>query len=206
MGLHDVLRHTAHGHGSVLTGRSAALYNALAGPLMGPLYRAVAAEVLAEVPQGGAVLDVGTGPGRLLLALARRRPDVRVVGIDPSADMVSLAGRNLQAAGLAGRAVAHVAAAEALPFPDASFDAVVSTLSAHHWADVGAAAAEQQRVLRPGGRLSAYDLRGTTTALAAELRARFPDAEAGRPRRGVAALLLVRLRGRKAATAARSGP
>jgi ubiquinone/menaquinone biosynthesis C-methylase UbiE len=47
----------------------------------------------------------------------------------------------------------------ALPWPDASLDVVVSTLSAHEWPDPVAAAAELARVLRPGGRLMIYDFR-----------------------------------------------
>ena len=52
-----------------------------------------------------------------------------------------------------------MAPAEDLSFPDASFDVVVSTLSAHHWADPARAFAAQARVLRPGGQLRVYDLR-----------------------------------------------
>ena len=50
--------------------------------------------------------------------------------------------------------------AESLPFSAGKFDLVLSTLSAHHWADPGAAINEQARVLRPGGQLPRiYDLR-----------------------------------------------
>jgi ubiquinone/menaquinone biosynthesis C-methylase UbiE len=46
-----------------------------------------------------------------------------------------------------------------LPFPDGSFDAVVSTMSMHHWADTAAGLAEIERVLRPGGRAVIWDFR-----------------------------------------------
>ena len=49
--------------------------------------------------------------------------------------------------------------AESLPFAAGAFDLVLSTLSAHHWADPTAAINEQVRVLRPGGQLRIYDLR-----------------------------------------------
>jgi ubiquinone/menaquinone biosynthesis C-methylase UbiE len=180
---YDVVRRLMHGHHEgeasrslVLTGRHAARYDRFAaGWALGWLYRAVAAQVLADVPRGGTLLDVGTGPGRLLLEVARRRPDLHAVGVDPSADMVEHALRRCRAAGLSERTEAKFAAAESLPFPDGSFDTVVSTLSAHHWADVAAGVAEQLRVLRAGGHLWVYDLRGASSAeVPAALRAQVP--------------------------------
>ena len=61
-----------------------------------------------------------------------------------------------------------MAPAEDLSFPDASFDVVVSTLSAHHWADPAQAFAAQARVLRPGGQLRVYDLRSHSVERLAE--------------------------------------
>ncbi len=49
-----------------------------------------------------------------------------------------------------------------LPFPDASFDVVVSTLSMHHWTDPAIGLAEVARVLRPDGRALIWDLRAGT--------------------------------------------
>jgi ubiquinone/menaquinone biosynthesis C-methylase UbiE len=111
------------------------------------------------VPPGGSVLDVGTGPGHLLVEIGRRRPDVRIVGVDPSADMVGHAEHRTAEASLHERVEVRVGAAESLPFGEESFDAVVSTLSAHHWADVAAAVREQARVVRAGGSIWVFDLR-----------------------------------------------
>src|ERR1700754_794034 len=52
-------------------------------------------------------------------------------------------------------------AAESLPFDDASFDWVISRLSAHHWHDVPQALAEVRRVLKPGGRVIFIDIAGS---------------------------------------------
>jgi len=177
----------------VLVGAHAAWYDRLTTRAVGFLYRAAAGQLLAELPSGGRVLDVGTGPGQLLVEVARRRPDVTGAGIDPSADMIGHAQRRLTAATAADRFDLHVAAAEDLPFPDGSFDAVVSTLSSHHWADPSAAVDEQARVLRPHGKLWIFDLRGIAPAavLTDALSARFPPQFVTRPRtRGPAALLI----------------
>ena len=143
----------------VLVGRHAAAFDHVSGVALRRLYRTVAQQVSAELPPSGSVLDVGAGPGHLLVELARQRPDIHVLGIDPSEDMVGHAERRAAEAGLSDRVDARVAAAEQLPFGDGSFDAVVSTLSAHHWSDVTVSVSEQVRVLRPGGSIWAFDLR-----------------------------------------------
>jgi ubiquinone/menaquinone biosynthesis C-methylase UbiE len=133
--------------------RASRSYDQRATRLLRGFYRTVAAEVSAAAAPGATVLDVGTGPGRLPATLAERRPDLCLHGADLSPDMVELA-RHARP-GIAFE-VADVAA---LPWPDASLDVVVSTLSAHEWPDPVAAAAELARVLRPGGRLMIYDFR-----------------------------------------------
>lgn len=100
----------------------------------------------AEVGPGRRVLDVASGPG-YLVDLAQRR-GAAAVGIDISESMVTLARRRVPAAEF------HVGPAEQLPFPDASFDAVVSAWGLPHFADHAGFFAEAHRVLRPGGRLS----------------------------------------------------
>ena len=176
--------HDHRQHGRPLVGRHASLFDTASGLALGWLYRKTAALVVADLPNGGRVLDVGTGPGRLLLAIAHRRPDAHLTGIDPSADMVGHADRHVRHAGLQNADV-RVAAAEDLPFADSSFDAVISTLSGHHWGDPVAAIAEQQRVLRPGGHLWIVDLRAKSAGvIPAALRAAFPFESISQPRLG----------------------
>ena len=95
---------------------------------------------------GVRLLDVASGPGYGAARAAARGADV--VGVDVSAEMVALAAELHPAIDF------RVADAGALPFPDASFDAVVSNLLMPHVADLPAVAAELARVLRPGGRLA----------------------------------------------------
>jgi ubiquinone/menaquinone biosynthesis C-methylase UbiE len=136
---------------------SAAPYDRLARRLMRRPYRRIARDAAAGLTPGASVLDVGTGPGWLLVELGRLRPDLRVTGVDLASDMVQAARHNLAEFG--ERATAVVADVSHLPFPDGSFDLVVSSLSLHHWADPAAGGRELARVLRPGGAVRVYDLR-----------------------------------------------
>ncbi len=91
------------------------------------------------------VLDVGTGEGQVA-RLAVRGGARRVVGLDPTWAQVQEAARRG-----GGPAYARAGAA-ALPFPSASFDAVVACLVFEHIEEVDEALSEVGRVLRPGGR------------------------------------------------------
>lgn len=110
----------------------------------------------AAVQPGQEVLDVGTGTGSLALLLAQQG-GVRVVGIDPTAAMLQQARENATRLGLADGVEYRQAAAEALPFPDGSFDAVVSSIAMHHTI-VRQSLPEMARVLKPGGRLAIADM------------------------------------------------
>ncbi len=93
---------------------------------------------------GEQVLDVGCGTGWLAAGLRRARPDLRVVGADLSAGMLTRARR-------AGAWPLVQAEASQLPLPDASIDVVVARGVLHHLPGVTAALAEWRRVLRPAG-------------------------------------------------------
>jgi ubiquinone/menaquinone biosynthesis C-methylase UbiE len=151
--IHMAHRHRPHS----FQGRSSRVYDVLARRLHRPIYRKLARDVADLAPRQARVLDVGTGPGVLLIELAGRRPDLTLAGVDLSADMVAVAQHNLSAAGVPG--TVQIGDARQLPFPDGSFDLIVSSFSLHHWDDPDSAIPELARVLRPGGRLCIYDLR-----------------------------------------------
>lgn len=112
-------------------------------------------EILEErrrwVPRAhGRVLEIGVGTG-LNLAFYDRAKVERVVAIDPSAALLARAQARVAAAAVPVEL--HEASAEALPFPDASFDSALVTYALCSIDDLGAALAETRRVVRPGGDL-----------------------------------------------------
>jgi SAM-dependent methyltransferase len=106
----------------------------------------------------GDVLEIGCGSGAMAAGALQRYPDVRLTATDVDDAMVDATRRRL--AGFGARATVRTADATALPFPDASFDAVVTFLMLHHVIDWEGALAEIARVLRPNGLLAGYDLVG----------------------------------------------
>jgi ubiquinone/menaquinone biosynthesis C-methylase UbiE len=159
------------------------------------LYERVAADVAAAgLHDGARVLDVGTGPGRVPLAIADSAPGLRVEGLDLSSEMVAQARRNAADAGVAEAVRFTVGDVAELPYPDASFDLVVSTMSQHHWADAAAGLRELRRVLRPGGQVWIYDFRFALGRAEAAARAAFPspDLHGETLRSGWLPLLLIR--------------
>ncbi|MFD1147039.1 class I SAM-dependent methyltransferase [Saccharothrix hoggarensis] len=98
---------------------------------------------------GDRVLEVGSGHGLGALRVVRREPAL-VRGVDVVPEQVARA-----AEGVDDPRVAFVrGAAHDLPFPDSSFDAVLSVEAAQHFEDVAGFARESARVLVPGGRFA----------------------------------------------------
>jgi demethylmenaquinone methyltransferase/2-methoxy-6-polyprenyl-1,4-benzoquinol methylase len=105
-----------------------------------------------EVPSGGRVLDVATGTGAVASELVRTR-NCMVVGVDQSAEMLAVARERTR-----GRRVELVEArAEALPFEDASFDALTFTYLLRYVDDPAATLRELARVVRPGGTIAGLE-------------------------------------------------
>jgi SAM-dependent methyltransferase len=104
---------------------------------------------LAEAELAGAarVLDIGCGDGQIARMLVDR--GATVVGIDPTWNQISVAHQR-------GGAAYARAAADQLPFADASFDAAVACLVFEHIDAVDQAIAEVARVVKPGGRFSFF--------------------------------------------------
>jgi ubiquinone/menaquinone biosynthesis C-methylase UbiE len=114
----------------------------------------------AELRPNQRVLDVGCGTGSLLVAAKQREPLAELVGIDPDPKVLTRARRKAARAGV--RVQLDQGFADALPYDDASFDRVLSSLMFHHVPkqDKAKMLAEIRRVLKSGGRLELMDLAG----------------------------------------------
>jgi SAM-dependent methyltransferase len=131
----------------------------------------------ADIRPGTRVLEIGCGTGNLTLAAAKRHPDARIVGTDPDDDALERARTKARRRGLTAQF--QRVYAQDLPYPDGSFDRVLSALMFHHLGDAekSTALAEVRRVLVPGGSLHLVDIGGHVTAsdgLAARLQLRNP--------------------------------
>jgi ubiquinone/menaquinone biosynthesis C-methylase UbiE len=113
---------------------------------------------IAGVAPDETVLDAGCGTGTMAIAARRRVGEGGAVyGVDAAAEMISRAERKAARAG-ADIKFRH-ALLESLPFPDGMFDVAITSFVLHHFPDdlLARCLGEIRRVLKPGGRLIAFD-------------------------------------------------
>ncbi|MGH7921175.1 MAG: class I SAM-dependent methyltransferase [Candidatus Dormibacteraceae bacterium] len=117
------------------------------------------------------LLDLGCGRGAVLLQAAKLLPRGRAVGIDlwktsdQSGNALSATERNAELEGVRDRVDLGTGDMTNLPYEDASFDVIVSSIAIHNIKNAGdraKAVEEAARVLRPGGTLTVADIRATS--------------------------------------------
>ncbi len=123
--------------------------------IMGPVQEAVLELAVIQVPEAKAILDIGCGTGRLLRAAAARFPSATLHGVDAAHGMVKQAATMLPPG---VKVNFQQGVAESLPFANAAFDLVLSTMTFHHWSDQQKSIGEVKRVLAPGGRWLLADI------------------------------------------------
>ncbi|WXG46349.1 MAG: class I SAM-dependent methyltransferase [Candidatus Atabeyarchaeum deiterrae] len=119
----------------------------------------LAAQKAATNVRGVRAIDIGCGNGSLVIALAGMHASLKVVGVDLSDEMVRLARNRAMKAGLGERVTFKKGDAQRIPYPDGSFDLVVSTLSLHHWSEPRKVFDEVARILKRGGKCVLADMR-----------------------------------------------
>ena len=104
------------------------------------------------------ILDVATGTGDLAIDLARRLPDVQLLGADISEEMLAIARTKIARNGLDSRIELTVEDAERLSLAEASVDTVTVGFGVRNFADIDAGLREFHRVLKPGGQAVVLEL------------------------------------------------
>jgi ubiquinone/menaquinone biosynthesis C-methylase UbiE len=119
----------------------------------------LAACARAALADDARVLDLGTGTAQIPIELCRQNPRVTLLAIDLAEEMLRLARRNVERAGLSERVRLRQVDAKRLPFEDREFAAVMSNSIVHHIPEPSTALAEAVRVVeQPGGLVFVRDL------------------------------------------------
>lgn len=148
------------------TAEAAEAYDAMAH---GEVDNAFVERVVALGAKTGHFLDVGTGPAQIPILLAQRCPDIHLTAIDLSEEMLKIAKRHVAAAELAERITLEHVDAKTLPYPDNTFDGLISNSIVHHIHDSLRALKEISRVVKPGGLVLIRDLVRPETPEAAQV-------------------------------------
>jgi SAM-dependent methyltransferase len=127
-------------------------FDKTATDIFAPVYPSIAAQILEKTGVSkGRCLDIGSGGGHLGIALALIT-SLEVCLLDKSGEVLKLALKKIGNTGLKGRIRVKTGIAENLPFPDGSFDLVISRGSIDFWDDKPKGLKEAYRVLKAGGR------------------------------------------------------
>ena len=107
--------------------------------------------LVAQIPNkiGPTIVDLGTGTGDVIIALARRFRDGHLIGLDPAEDMLKIA--TLKSAKFGGQIELKVGSADEIPLDSESIDALTMAFAIRNVPDVPRALQEMCRVIKPSG-------------------------------------------------------
>lgn len=111
-----------------------------------------------ELQPGAKVLDLATGTADLAIMIAKLHPHVTLVGVDPSEKMLEVGQKKLEAAQLTERIELQVGDAQALKFPDRTFDGLCIAFGIRNVPDRLQGLREMARVTKAGGRVAILEL------------------------------------------------
>lgn len=127
-----------------------------------PQFRALRRLIVRELRQHrptGILADIGCGPGLLTILIARKFPQLKVLGLETAQEMIKTANKNALSLGFQGRVEFQEGNIRSLPVPDHTLDFAVSSMSLHHWSEPERGLAEIHRALKPGGQVLLFDMR-----------------------------------------------
>jgi ubiquinone/menaquinone biosynthesis C-methylase UbiE len=113
-------------------------------------------ENLAPLERDSVIVDLGTGPGILSIELHKLLPQAKIIGVDLSSDMLEIARKNADEAGMSNYEM-RLGRAEEIPVESNSVNLVVTQSSFHEWENPQKGLSEILRILKPGGSLILKD-------------------------------------------------
>ena len=99
------------------------------------------------------ILDLATGTADLAIALAKQNPQVHIIGVDISENMLAIGKEKIKKQGLENQVDLRLGDAAALPFEERSFDAITVAFGVRNFEDLQQGLSEICRVLKPNGRV-----------------------------------------------------
>jgi len=120
------------------------------------------AENVASMLQKGKLLEIGPGPAYIAIEIAKRLPEIEIIGLEISNTMIEIAKNNAEEHGVSEKIAFQKGDASQMPFEDSEFDFVITSGSLHDWKKPTQTINEIYRVLKPSCSALISDLRKDT--------------------------------------------
>ncbi len=133
---------------------SSCIYSKLVTPVLNRYYKIIVDDLYSK--KIGKLLDIGSGPGKVAINLAKRMDSTKIYCVDPSPSMIKLAKRNASKNGVGEKIIFSIGSSREIPF-DLKFDGIISSFSYHHWKDRDHALTKLADYLESGGFIYIYE-------------------------------------------------